>query len=158
MELNDHHTAMRHALQEAIDAAARDEVPIGAVLVDTRTGEILAKNGNRTRELADPTAHAEILVIREECAKRKVQRLDHCRLYVTLEPCPQCAAAISFARIETVVFGADDPKSGGVVSGPQLYTHPQLHHKPEVISGILAQDCGKILSDFFAKKRHDKAR
>lgn len=151
-----HHTAMRHALQEAIAAGARDEVPIGAILVDSRTGEILARNGNRTRALSDPTAHAEILVIREECARRKLQRLDHCTLYVTLEPCPHCAAAISFARIDTIVFGATDPKSGGVVSGPKLYSHPQLHHKPQIIEGILEQECGDILREFFAEKRREK--
>ncbi len=144
---------MQAALAEAHKAYARDEVPIGAVLVDSRTGEIVARASNATREMADPTAHAEILAIREMAKQLGVQRLPEYDLYVTLEPCPMCASAISFARIRRLVFGAMDPKSGGLTHGPKLYDHAQLHHKPEVISGVLAEECGQILKDFFATKR-----
>ena len=147
---------MRVALKEANLCIARDEVPIGAVLVEKDTGKIVAQAGNRTRELADPSAHAEILVIREQCKKLGVQRLPEYDLYVTLEPCPMCAAAISYARIHTLHIGAADPKSGGVLSGPALYGHSQLHHKPDVVSDILAEDCGHILTDFFKQKRQTK--
>jgi tRNA(adenine34) deaminase len=147
------HSRMSIALEEARHAAARDEVPIGAVLVHRESGAIVARAGNRTIEQADPTAHAEILVIREMCRQLNVQRLPDYDLYVTLEPCPMCAAAISFARIGKVVFGADDPKSGGISSAVDLYSKPQLHHKPEVQSGLLADMCGHIMKDFFAGKR-----
>lgn len=147
------HIRMLAALEEAEKAAARDEVPIGAVLVDSRSGEIVARSGNRSIETSDPTAHAEIQVIRDICAQTGVQRLPEYDLYVTLEPCPMCAAAISFARIRKLVFGARDPKSGGITSTVQLYSFPQLHHKPEISEGVLAHECGQILKDFFAKKR-----
>lgn len=148
-----HHHFMQEALVEAQKAAARDEVPIGAVLVDPSSGEIVARASNATIAQSDPISHAEILVIRELCAKLGVQRLPEYDLYVTLEPCPMCAAALSFARIKTLVFGASDPKSGGVLVGPAMYTHAQLHHKPEVINGILAEECGQILKDYFQTKR-----
>ena len=151
--MQDDVTYMRRAMEEARKAYARDEVPIGAALVDTHTGNIAACAGNRTIEKADPTAHAEILVIREICAQLEVQRLPGYDLYVTLEPCPMCAAAISYARIRRLVIGAADPKSGGVLAGPQLYAHSQLHHKPEVISGILGDDSSTLLKNFFKKKR-----
>lgn len=144
---------MREALEEAQKAASRDEVPIGAVLVDSRTGEIVARASNSTFEHKDPTSHAEILLIREICQKEGAQRIPEYDLYVTLEPCPMCAAVISFARIRNLVFGASDPKSGGVLSGPTMYAHSQLHHKPEVAHGILAEDCGQILKDYFVTKR-----
>ena len=144
---------MRDALAQAEMAAAQDEVPIGAVLVDVTTGQVVARAGNRTRELADPTAHAEMLVIRQHCAALGVQRIPDHDLYVTLEPCPMCAAAISFARIRRIVYGASDPKSGGIGQGPCLYTHKQLHHKPEVMAGVLDAECGNILSKFFLSKR-----
>lgn len=144
---------MRAALEEANAAAARDEVPIGAVLVDTRNGEIVAHNSNRTRELHDPTAHAEILVIREGCQQAGAQRIPEYDLFVTLEPCAQCAAAISFARIRRVVFGADDPKGGGILHGGKFYEQPTCHHRPEVEHGLMAQECGGILRDFFKSKR-----
>lgn len=148
---------MSAALEEARLAGQRDEVPIGAVLVDTRTGEIVSRAGNRTIEQADPTAHAEILVIRELCRKLGVQRLPEYDLYVTLEPCPMCAAAISFARIRTLFYGADDPKSGAVTSqNINLYGFPQLHHTPAVETGILQNECSQILKDFFAEKRRPK--
>jgi tRNA(adenine34) deaminase len=146
-------TLMEAALEEARAASLRDEVPIGAVLVDSRTGKIVARAGNRTIEQSDPTAHAEIQVIREICERDGAQRIPEYDLYVTLEPCPMCAAAISYARIRRLVIGALDPKSGGVVSGPRLYDHPQLHHKPEVISGILAAESSQLLKNFFAAKR-----
>ena len=144
---------MTEALLEAQKAANRDEVPIGAVLVDSRTGEIMARASNATIEHSDPTSHAEILVIRDMCRQLGVQRLPEYDLYITLEPCPMCAAAISFARIRNLVFGASDPKSGGVLSGPSMYTHSQLHHKPDVRHGILSEDCGQILKDYFKTKR-----
>lgn len=144
---------MSVALEEARLAAERDEVPIGAVLVHRESGKIVSRAGNRTIELADPTAHAEILVIRDLCRQLGVQRLPDYDLYVTIEPCPMCAAALSFARIGTVIFGASDPKSGGITSAVDLYSKPQLHHKPEVKSGLMAEECGQVMSGFFRKKR-----
>ena len=140
------------ALEEARAAAARGEVPVGAVLVD-RNGEVLARAGNRTRELSDPTAHAEILVIREASAKLGTERLTGTDLYVTLEPCPMCAAAISFARIARLYYGAADPKSGGVAHGARVFTHPQTHHAPDVFDGIGEKEAARLLKDFFAKRR-----
>ncbi len=144
---------MNEALLEAKSAALRDEVPIGAVLVDVKTGDIVARAGNRTIELSDPTAHAEILVVRELCARLNTQRIPEYDLFVTLEPCPMCASALSFARIRRVVIGALDPKSGGMVSGPNLNASPQLHHKCNIITGVSVDECGQILKDFFAQKR-----
>ena len=146
-------TYMQAALEEAKQAAARDEVPIGAVLVHAETGEIAARNSNRTIELNDPSAHAEMLVIREICEKEGAQRIPDYDLYVTLEPCAMCAAAISFARIHRIVFGALDPKGGGILHGGKFYEQPTCHHRPEVSSGILAEDCGQILKDYFKGKR-----
>lgn len=143
---------MDAALAQARAAAERGEVPVGAVLVST-TGEVLAEAGNRTRELSDPTAHAELLVIREAAAKLGSERLSGCDLYVTLEPCPMCAAAISAARIARLYYGADDPKSGGVSVGPRVFTHPQAHHVPEVYDGIGAEESATLLKDFFSTKR-----
>ncbi len=138
------------ALTEAKAAAQRGEVPVGAVMV--HAGEVVAKASNRTRELSDPTAHAEILALREACAKLG-ERLPDCDLYVTLEPCPMCAAALSFARIRRLYYAASDPKSGGLEQGPRLYTHSQCHHKPEVYAGIRETEAAKLLMDFFADKR-----
>lgn len=143
---------MQAALEEAKAAALRDEVPIGAVLVHARTGEILARNGNRTIEKADPSAHAEMLVIREACAKTGAQRIPELDLYVTLEPCAMCAAAISFARLRRVVFGALDPKGGGILHGGKFYDQPTCHHKPEV-THLDLPECGQILKDYFKTKR-----
>lgn len=140
------------ALDEARAAAGRGEVPVGAVLVGA-DGTVLARAGNRTRELHDPTAHAEMLVIREAAAKLGSERLTGADLYVTLEPCPMCAAAISFARIGRLYYGASDPKSGGVAHGPRVFTHPQAHHVPEVYDGIGAEAAGDLLKDFFREKR-----
>lgn len=139
------------ALEEARAAADRGEVPVGAVVVQ---GErVLARAGNRTRELADPTAHAEMLAIREACGVLGSERLVGCDLYVTLEPCPMCAAAISAARIGRLYFGAADPKSGGVTVGARVFSHPQCHHVPEVYDGIGAEEAEALLKAFFAGRR-----
>ena len=144
---------MRLALEEANAARSRDEVPIGAVLVETTSGEVIARAGNRTRELFDPSAHAEMLVIRAACEKAGAQRIPGHSLYITLEPCAMCAAAISFARIERVIIGAIDPKGGGVIHGGKFYEQPTCHWKPEVTSGFLEDECGDILRAFFRSKR-----
>lgn len=122
---------MDHALEEARAAGARGEVPVGAVVVSPR-GQIVARAGNRTRELSDPTAHAEILAMRSACADQSSERLVGHDLYVTLEPCAMCAAAMAAARIARVYYGASDPKSGGVAHGARVFSHPQAHHVPEV--------------------------
>ena len=143
---------MRLALAEAQAAAARGEVPVGAVLV-AADGEVLAAAGNRTIELKDPTAHAEMLVIREAARKRDSERLADCDLYVTLEPCAMCAAAISFARVRRVYFGAGDPKMGAVEHGPRFFTQPTCHHAPEVYGGIGERQSVELLKGFFAARR-----
>ncbi len=143
---------MTAALAEARAAAKRGEVPVGAVVV-APDGRIMASAGNRTRELRDPTAHAEILALRAACAAAGSERLPGHALYVTLEPCPMCAAAISAARIARLYYGADDPKSGGVAHGPRIFTHPQAHHAPEVYDGIAAEEARALLRDFFAGLR-----
>ena len=140
------------ALEEARAAGARGEVPVGAVLVSPN-GEVVARAGNRTRELSDPTAHAEILVLREACAKVGSERLPDHDLYVTLEPCPMCATALSAARIRRIYYGAGDPKSGGVAQGPRIFSHPQCHHIPEVYDGIDAEPSETLLQEFFAARR-----
>ena len=139
------------ALTEARAAAARGEVPVGAVI--TQDGAIIARAGNRTRELNDPTAHAEMLAIRAACATLGQERLTGCDLYVTLEPCQMCAAAISNARIARLYYAAADPKSGGVAQGPRIFTHPQCHHRPDIYDGISATAAEQLLRDFFAAKR-----
>ncbi len=143
---------MNLALEEAKTAAERDEVPIGAVLVHATTGKIAATNGNRTLAMSDPTAHAEILVIREICKKTGAQRIPEYDLYVTLEPCAMCAAAISFARIRKVVFGAIDEKGGGILHGGKFFTQPTCHHRPEVLH-LDTPEAGQILKDYFKSKR-----
>ena len=142
---------MNIALEEAKMAADRGEVPVGAVVVGPNG--IVAQAGNRTRELNDPTAHAEILVVRAACSKLGQERLPGHDLYVTLEPCPMCAAAISNARIARLYYGASDPKSGGVAQGPRVFSHSQCHHAPEVYDGIGADDAETLLKSFFAAKR-----
>ena len=146
------HTHMQRALDQARAAADRGEVPVGAVLVGP-DGAVVAEDGNRTRELSDPTAHAEIQVIRAGCAAAGSDRLPGHVLFVTLEPCPMCAMAISAARIERVVFGASDPKSGGVLHGPRVFDHPQAHHVPEVIDDIAADAAAQLLKSFFDQRR-----
>jgi tRNA(Arg) A34 adenosine deaminase TadA len=142
---------MARALAEAAQAAARDEVPVGAVLV--RAGAVIAAAGNRTRADADPTAHAEMLAIRAGARLLGSERLAGCDLYVTLEPCAMCAAAISFARLRRLYFGADDPKAGAVVSGVRLFAQPTCHHAPEVYGGIGEGEAAELLRDFFRERR-----
>lgn len=139
------------ALDEAQAAACRGEVPVGAVVVQ---GErVLARAGNRTREQSDPTAHAEMLAIRAACRVLGSERLVGCDLYVTLEPCPMCAAAISAARVGRLYYGAADPKSGGIAVGARVFSHPQCHHAPEVYDGIGAGEAEALLKAFFADRR-----
>ena len=143
---------MARALAEAEAAAARAEVPVGAVLVDG-DGKVLAADGNRVEERHDPTAHAEMLVLRAAAAALGSPRLVGCDLYVTLEPCPMCAQAVSFARIRRLYFGAPDPKGGGVEHGPRLFSQPTCHHRPEVYGGIDERRAAELLRDFFAERR-----
>jgi cytidine deaminase len=143
---------MEAALAEARAAGDRGEVPVGAVVV-TPDGQVIARAGNRTREMNDPTAHAEVLALRAACAAAGSERLPGHDLYVTLEPCPMCAAAISFARIGRLYYGAEDPKSGGVLHGARVFSHPQCHHAPEVYDGIGAREARDLLKTFFAGKR-----
>jgi tRNA(adenine34) deaminase len=150
--MNGFRSHMDTALAEARAAGARGEVPVGAVVV-APDGRMVARAGNRTRELNDPTAHAEILALRAACAAAGSERLPGHDLYVTLEPCPMCAAAISFARIGRLYFGAGDPKSGGVVHGARIYAHPQCHHAPEVYDGIGASAAQDLLKGFFSERR-----
>lgn len=142
---------MEIALDEARAAGARGEVPVGAVVVGA--DGVVARAGNRVRELCDPTAHAEVLVIREACRKLGAERLGGHDLYVTLEPCPMCAAAISGARIRRLYYGASDPKSGGVEVGARVFSHAQCHHIPEVYEGISAETSADMLRAFFAARR-----
>ncbi len=143
--------AMALALDEARAAAARGEVPVGAVV--TRDGVVLARAGNRTLERRDPTAHAEMLALREACAALGSERLVDCDLHVTLEPCPMCAAAISFSRIRRLYFGASDPKGGAVENGVRLYASPTCHHAPEVYGGLRESEAGEMLREFFRRRR-----
>lgn len=145
---------MSEALDEARQAAARGEVPVGAVLVGA-DGRVLARAGNRTREQSDPTAHAEILAIRAACAEVGSERLPGARLWVTLEPCPMCAAAISAARIAVLYYGAEDQRMGGVRHGARVFDHAQCHHRPEIIDGIRAEDSRTLLQEFFRTRRGD---
>ena len=144
---------MRQALELAKQAAEQDEVPIGCLIVNPQTGEVLAAAHNLSQHGEDTTAHAEILAIREACRKTGENRLRGMDMYVTLEPCTMCAAAISFARIENLYFGAEDQKGGAVTSGVRFYEQPTCHHRPQIHPGILAEECGKILKDFFRQKR-----
>ena len=144
---------MALALREAEHAASRGEVPVGAVIVDPTGGEILARAGNRVEALNDPTAHAEILAIRKAAAAAGAPRLEGCDLYVTLEPCAMCAAAISFARIRRLYFGAYDPKGGGVEHGARFFQQPTCHHAPEVYGGLEESRAADLLVRFFEKKR-----
>ena len=144
------------ALEEARAAGARGEVPVGAIVV-APDGSVAGRGGNRTRELSDPTAHAEIVAIRQACATANcgagIERLIGYDLYVTLEPCPMCAAAIANARIARLYYGASDPKSGGVEQGARVFAHPQCHHRPEVYDGIAGRASEDLLKAFFAGRR-----
>nr|WP_319386033.1 nucleoside deaminase [uncultured Roseibium sp.] len=142
---------MSIALEEAEAASTRGEVPVGAVLV--KDEKILARDGNRTLELNDPTAHAEILVIRKACALLETQRLTGCDLYVTLEPCSMCAGAVSFARIRRLYYGAGDEKGGAVEHGTRFFSQPTCHHQPEIYAGIGETASAEILKTFFSSKR-----
>lgn len=150
MKFNNH---MIEAFHQAELALNRGEVPVGAVLVEPNTKKILSADGNRTIELKDPSAHAEMLVIRKGCQVQGSERLEGCDLYVTIEPCPMCAAAISFARIRRLYFGAEDEKMGGVMNGPRIFTSTSCHHQPEVFDGIGAGRAKKIMQEFFRQKR-----
>jgi tRNA(Arg) A34 adenosine deaminase TadA len=149
----DEEAPMTRAFAEAEAAGARGEVPVGAVVVDARDGRILAAAGNRTESDHDPSAHAELLAIREACRTAGAPRLPGCDLYVTLEPCAMCAAAISFARIRRLVFGAYDPKGGGVEHGARFFERATCHHAPEVIGGVEESRAAALLKAFFAERR-----
>ncbi|MEM9438807.1 MAG: nucleoside deaminase [Pseudomonadota bacterium] len=143
---------MARALELAREAAEAGEVPVGAVIVGP-DGAVLAEARNVMREVKDPTAHAEIIAIRAACRALGSERLVGCDLYVTLEPCPMCAAAISAARVARLYYGASDPKSGGVEQGPRVFSHPQAHHVPEIYDGIGAAEAEALLKSFFAARR-----
>ena len=150
-ERNGNGDPMSLAFAEARSAEARGEAPIGAALV--RAGTVIASAGNRTRELADPTAHAEMLVIREAAAKLGSERLVGCDLYVTLEPCAMCAGAISFARLRRLYYAAPDPKGGAVDNGTRFFHQPTCHHAPEVYGGVRESEAAAMLRKFFAARR-----
>lgn len=145
-------TPMDIALEEAEAAARRGEVPVGAVIL-AANGTVLARDGNRTLELSDPTAHAEILVIRAAASTLGSERLTGCQLYVTLEPCAMCAAAISFARLARLYFGAGDQKGGAVEHGPRFFAQPTCHHAPDVYGGISENAASALLKNFFRARR-----
>ena len=151
--MNETESPMSQAIAEAQDAAVRGEVPVGCVLVAAATGNVIAAAGNRTEELGDPTAHAEMLAIREAVARHKTPRLEEVDMYVTLEPCAMCAAVISFTRIRRLYFGAYDPKGGGVEHGGKFFSQPTCHHAPEVYGGMEETQCAHMLKTFFAEKR-----
>jgi tRNA(adenine34) deaminase len=146
---------MRAALEQAALAEEAGEVPVGAVLVSG--GEIIARAHNRNLLDTDPSGHAEMVVMREAARKLKNHRLSRCELFVTMEPCAMCAGAIVHARVARLVYGADDPKAGAVTSVLQVVNHPKLNHQTEVVSGVLAAECGEMVRDFF-KKRRESAR
>lgn len=142
---------MRRALDLAAEAAAAGEVPVGAVV--TRGEEVVAESRNAMRGSLDPTAHAEMVAIRAAAEKLGTSRLDDCTLWVTLEPCPMCAAAVSLARIKALRFGAEDPKGGGVIHGPRMFAQPTCHHRPDVLGGIGEGEASELLRSFFAERR-----
>lgn len=144
---------MQRAYELAQNAAEKDEVPIGCVIVNPQNGEIIAESFNLSQHFEDATAHAEIKAIQTACAKLKTNRLWNMDMYVTLEPCTMCAAAISFARIANLYFGAADAKGGAVVSGVKFYEQPTCHHKPKIHQGLMEADCAQILKNFFKMKR-----
>ncbi|HVG81302.1 MAG TPA: nucleoside deaminase [Methylomirabilota bacterium] len=144
---------MSMALAEAEAAAAAGEVPVGAVLVDGASGEVLARAHNRVEEWGDPTAHAELIALREGARLLGAKRLTGADLYVTLEPCPMCAQAVSFARLRRLYFGAYDPKGGGVEHGARIFEQPSCHHRPEIVGGLEERRAGALLRDFFRERR-----
>lgn len=143
---------MEHAIQEAKKASSQEEVPVGAVIVDS-AGNIIASAHNETIQRKDPTAHAEFLAIQKACRSTGLGRLENCDMYVTLEPCPMCAQAISFARLRRLYFGAYDPKGGGVDHGPHIFNSSSCHHAPETMGGLEEEQCSQLLKEFFKKKR-----
>ena len=146
-------TYMTLALEEARAATAYGEVPVGAVVVEVTTGRVLAQMANRVEQDCDPTAHAELLAIRAAAKELGIPRLTKCDLYVTLEPCAMCAQAIAFARVRRLIFGAYDPKGGGVEHGPRIFSQPTCHHTPEVIGGMEEAASAALLREFFAGLR-----
>lgn len=144
---------MELAIAAAKEAYAQGEVPVGAVVVDGKTGEVLAQAGNRMEALQDPTAHAEILAIREACQRKGSPRLIGCDLYVSLEPCPMCAQAIAFSRIRRLYFAASDPKGGGVEHGARIFSQSSCHHFPDIYSGIQEAASAQLLKQFFKERR-----
>ena len=151
---SDHdYSFMQMAMEEAYAAEKRDEVPIGAVIIDPRNNKLIARSGNRTIELSDPTAHAEILVLREACRKIGKQRIPEFDLYVTLEPCTQCVGAIAFARIRKLLFAASDEKGGAVTNGVRFFDQPTCHHKIEIQHGLMAEESSALLKNYFKNKR-----
>lgn len=144
---------MKKALELAKQAALQDEVPIGCVIVNHETGEIIASSHNLTQHSEDATAHAEIKAIQQACQKLGLNRLRGMDMYVTLEPCTMCAAAISFARIENLYFGTPDTKGGAVINGIKFYEQPSCNHRPKIHYGLLQKECSQILKDFFKTKR-----
>lgn len=150
-------TAIEIAMEEARAAAARGEVPVGAVVTDA-AGRVLARAGNRVEERHDASAHAEMLALRAAAAASGDARLPGCTLTVTLEPCPMCAQAASFFRVKRLVFGAYDPKGGGVDHGARVYAAPSCHHAPEVVGGVREGECGALLRAFFAERREEEGR
>ena len=143
---------MQIALEEAKEAGSRGEIPVGAAVVSSK-GVLISRSGNQTRALADPSAHAEMLAIREACKILNSERIPDCDLYVTLEPCAMCAGVISNSRIRRLYFGAADSKSGAVLHGPRVFEHAQCHHKPEVYDSINITECEKLLKEFFKALR-----
>jgi len=141
------------ALEEAHLASQRNEIPVGAVIVDPRSNSVLASSGNRVIVDSDPTAHAEMVVIRKVASLYGVTKLIGLDLYVTLEPCPMCASAIGLSRLRKLFFGAYDSKTGGVDHGPRIFSHNTMHHKPEVMGGIREKESSKYLKEFFKLKR-----
>ena len=146
-------TIFHMAIKAAQQAFIEDEIPVAAIIFDSKTNKIISCCTNKTEKHSNSLAHAEILAVTEACQLLNKKRLDGYSVFVTLEPCAMCAAALSIARIDHVYFGAFDPKTGGIFQGCKTYEHSQTHHKPKVTGGIQADICGKLLSDFFKKKR-----
>lgn len=151
--MTDNISYMALALEEAEAAAAAGEVPIGAVLVEGASGRVIARARNRVEEWGDPTAHAELVLIQEAARNLGAKRLPGVDLYVTLEPCPMCAQAISLARLRRLYFGAYDPKGGGIEHGPRIFEQPSCHHRPEIVGGLEERRAGALLRDFFRDRR-----